>query len=109
MLEGQNLPAEILAVSVDPADKLKQMRDKIKNKPGINFPFLSDLDHRVIDRYGLLNDKSQRVIPHPATLVIDQHGIVRWRFIEVNYKVRPSNETVVQELAKLPATPAKKP
>jgi hypothetical protein len=26
------------AVSVDPADKLKQMRDKIKDQPGINFP-----------------------------------------------------------------------
>ena len=103
-MEGQNnVNAEILAVSLDPADKLLQMRNRIKDKPGVNFPFLSDLDHRVIDRYGLLNDKAQRAMPHPATLVIDQQGIVRWRFIEVDYKVRPSNETVLQELKKLAA------
>ena len=96
-------------MSVDPADKLKQMRDKIKDQPGINFPFLSDLDHRVIDRYGLLNDKAQRVIPHPATFVLDQQGVVRWRFIEVDYKVRPSNETVLKELVKLPVAKTKKP
>ena len=95
------MQAEILAVSVDPADKLLQMRNRIKDKPGVNFPFLSDLNHRVIDRYGLLNDKAQRAMPHPATFVIDNAGIVRWRFIEVDYKVRPSNEMVLTELKKL--------
>ena len=88
-------------MSLDPADKLLQMRNRIKDKPGVNFPFLSDLDHHVIDRYGLLNDKANRPMPHPATLVIDKTGIVRWRFIEVDYKVRPSNETVLTELKKL--------
>ena len=88
-------------MSLDPADKLLQMRNRIKDKPGVNFPFLSDLDHHVIDRYGLLNDKAQRAMPHPATLVIDNAGIVRWRFIEVDYKVRPSNEVVLTELKKL--------
>ena len=88
-------------MSLDPADKLLQMRNRIKDKPGVNFPFLSDLDHHVIDRYGLFNDKANRPMPHPATLVIDKTGIVRWRFIEVDYKVRPSNETVLTELKKL--------
>ena len=88
-------------MSLDPADKLLQMRNRIKDKPGVNFPFLSDLDHHVIDRYGLLNDKANRPMPHPATFVIDKQGIVRWRFIEVDYKVRPSNETVLTELKQL--------
>ena len=109
MLEAQgNAKAEILAVSVDPPDKLMQMRDKLKDKPGINFPFLSDLDHRVIDRYGLLNDKARRPMPHPATLVIDKQGIVRWHFIETDYKVRPTNEAIAQELAKLSTGNSKK-
>jgi peroxiredoxin len=57
----------------------------------------------VIDRYGLLNDKAQRPLPHPATFVIDREGRVRWRFVEVDYKVRPSNEDVLRELAKIEA------
>jgi peroxiredoxin len=55
----------------------------------------------VIDRYGLLNEQSRRVVPHPATLVIDRKGLVRWRFIEVDYKLRPSNEDVLKEVRKV--------
>ncbi len=62
---------------------------------------LSDADHRVIDRYGLLNEGSKRPMPHPATYVIDRAGKVRWRFVEVDYKIRPSNEDVLRELAKV--------
>jgi peroxiredoxin len=91
----------ILAVSVDPHDKAHLLRDKLKDQPGVNFPLLSDPDHRVIDRYGLLNERAQRPLPHPATYVIDRAGQVRWRFVEVDYKVRPSNEDVLREVAKI--------
>ena len=91
----------ILAVSVDPHDKAQSLRKKLKDKPGINFPLLSDADHRVIDRYGLFKEKSRRPLPHPATYVIDREGKVRYRFVEVNYRKRPSNEDVMKEVAKL--------
>ena len=89
---------EVLAVSLDPHDKAHFLRDKLKAQSGFNFPLLSDANHRVIDRYGLLNDKSPRGIPHPATYVIDRKGVVRWKFIEVDYKVRPSNEDVLAQV-----------
>jgi peroxiredoxin len=73
----------------------------LKDNPGFNFPLLSDPDHRVIDRYGLLNDKAQRPIPHPTTLVIDRKGIVRWRFTEVDYRIRPSNEDILKQISKI--------
>jgi peroxiredoxin len=73
----------------------------LKGEAGFDFPLLSDQDHKVIDRYGLLNDKAQRPLPHPATFVIDRAGKVRWRFVEVDYKVRPSNEDVLRELGKV--------
>ncbi len=68
-----------------------------------DFPLLSDPGHRVIDRYGLFNpvDPKGRQIAHPATYVIDRDGVVRWKFVEVNYKVRPSNEDILQELEKI--------
>ena len=99
---------EILAVSVDPHDKALLMREKLKDNPGFNFPMLSDADHRVIDRYGLLNDKSQRVIPHPTTLVIDRKGVIRWRFTEVDFRVRPANEDILKQVAKVETAAAKK-
>jgi peroxiredoxin len=61
------------------------------------FPLLSDPGHKVIDLYGLLNP-SGRGLPHPATYIIDKKGIVRWRFVEVDYKVRPTNEQIIEAL-----------
>ena len=67
----------------------------------IDFPLLEDANHRVIDRYGLLNPKSKGW-PHPATYVIDKQGIVRWKFVEVDYKVRATNDMILQALTTLP-------
>jgi len=92
---------EIIAVSVDPHDKARIMLDKIRKEKGDEFPLLSDPDHRVIDRYGLLNTNARRPIPHPATLIIDRRGIVRWKFIEVDYKLRPSNDDLLREINKI--------
>jgi hypothetical protein len=33
--------------------------------------------------------------------VLDSKGIVRWKFTEVDYKVRPTNEMVLAEVKKL--------
>ncbi len=81
------------------------MVDRVAEQDGIvvDYPLLSDPDHRVIDRYGLfnMNDPKGREITHPATFVIDTDGIVRWRFVEVNYKVRPTNEDILRELRAL--------
>jgi peroxiredoxin len=62
---------------------------------------LSDANHRVIDRYGLFNPQSRQPLPHPATYVIDRDGKLRYRFVEVDYKIRPSNDDVLKEVAKL--------
>jgi len=86
---------------VDPKDKAIFLRDKLKDQPGFNFPLLSDADHKVIDRYGLLNEQAKRPMPHPATYVIDRKGKLRWRFVEVDYKVRPSNDDVLAQVKKI--------
>jgi peroxiredoxin len=78
------------------------MADKISRDDGKapDFVFLSDSGHRVVDRYGLLNPAGQGW-PHPATFVIDRQGIVRWKFVEVDYRVRASNEQILQVLNRL--------
>lgn len=109
LTEEQHASTEILAVSVDAPDDLQKMVDRVSREDGAlpDFPLLSDPGHRVIDRYGLFNqdDPRGREITHPATFVIDRAGIVQWRFVEVDYKVRPSNEEILRVLEGLPREP----
>ncbi|MEO7361224.1 MAG: peroxiredoxin family protein [Gemmatimonadaceae bacterium] len=68
-----------------------------------DFTFLSDPEHEVIARYGVLNPAgSRRGIPHPATFVIDKKGVVRWRDIQTDYKIRPTNAVVLAAVKALP-------
>jgi peroxiredoxin len=81
---------------------LQKMIDAIsKNgaKP-VDLLFLSDPEHKVIDRYGILNPSSKG-LPHPATYVIDKKGIVQWKFVEVNYRIRPTNQQILEALNNL--------
>jgi peroxiredoxin len=89
-----------VTVSVDDTEGMKKMVDRISkdDKVAPDFVMLSDPDHAVIDRYGLLNEDSGRPMPHPATYVIDREGVVRYRFVEVDYKVRPTNEDILEVL-----------
>ena len=92
---------ELLALSIDNREMMQKMADKVA-ADGVkaDFTFLSDPDHRVIDRYGLLNP-SGKGWPHPTTYVIDRQGAVRWKFTEVNYKIRPTNQMILDALTKV--------
>ena len=93
---------QLLAVSTDThADSQKlALRLQAASKDGTNFPLLADSDHKVIDRYGLFNPDG-RGWPHPTTYVIDKQGVVRWKFTEVDYRIRPTNKQIIAELRKL--------
>jgi len=100
---------EVLGVSVDPPDKIRTALEKMERKvPGpANVILLSDPDHAVIDRYGVLNEQAaanQRFVPHPTTYVIGKDGKVTWKFTEVDYKVRPSNEAILEAIRKPAST-----
>jgi peroxiredoxin len=103
--DEQKLDTQIVALSVDAPEDLQRMIERISGDDGIlpDFPFLTDPGHQVIDRYGLFNpdDPRGRQITHPATFVIDKDGVVRWKFVEVDYRIRPTNEDVLQALADL--------
>jgi peroxiredoxin len=92
-------------VSIDDREHQKIMIDRVAESDGreLEFTLLSDPEHAVIDRYGLLNqhDPRARPIPHPTTLVIDRDGFVRWKFVEINYKIRPTNEQILDALAEV--------
>jgi len=96
----------IVAIAPDAMEKLGDIIPKVKAKTDGQFmvTLLSDADHAVIDRYGLLNVEAAargRFLPHPTTYVLDRKGVVRWKFTEKDYKVRPTNEVILKELLKL--------
>lgn len=87
--------ADVVAISIDKPEKSRELGDKLK----IPFPILSDVDHKAIDAYDLYNPEGR--ISKPATLVLDSKGIVRWAFFEEDYKIRPLNEVIFEELKKI--------
>jgi peroxiredoxin len=93
---------QILAVSIDSHEDSKKFVQKLKERfPGdLDFPMLEDKNHKVIDRYGILNPQGKGW-PHPATYVIDQRGTVRWKFIETDYKKRPTTEQILKALREI--------
>ncbi len=105
MNEEQKLTTKILAVSVDTVEAQQMMIDRISKEDGIipDYPLLSDPDHAVIDRYGLYNpeESRRRPVPHPTTLVIDMDGMVRWKFVEINYRSRPEIADILAAVAAL--------
>lgn len=90
----------LYAISVDPPDVSKSFAEKIASdgKGAVNFPLLSDPEHKIIDAYGLRDPayEGQKVygIPHPAVYVIDKTGKVVWAKIESNYRERPANQEI---------------
>ena len=76
----------------DPA-KLEAMRADL----GLSFPVLADPECATIRAYGVLNEDSGK-IPHPAALVIDKEGVVRFVRVDVDYKVRPEPEELIAAL-----------
>lgn len=87
---------ELIVVSIDGENETRRTIGNIA-KDGVqpDFTFLYDPDHAVIDRYGILNPGgSRRGIPHPAAYIIDTRGVVRWRDVQTDYKIRPTNDAI---------------
>ena len=103
MTKEEKEKVQILAVSIDNREDSKKFVQKLKERfaGDLDFPMLEDKDNKVIDRYGILNPDGKGW-PHPTTYVIDQQGIVRWKFVEVDYRKRPTNEQILQALRKIP-------
>jgi len=103
LTNGEEKKSQILAVSTDSHEDSKLFVKNLKTRfsGSLDFPMLEDNGHKVIDRYGILNPEGKGW-PHPATYVIDKEGVVRWIFVEVDFKKRPSNQQILAALKKLP-------
>jgi peroxiredoxin len=97
----KSLDVQILAVSVDPADKGKWAQEKLKAA----FPFLSDSKHEVAELYGTLSpeyrNRSGDSINTPTLVLVGKSGTIRWIHQATNFRVRATIEEDLAEARKL--------
>lgn len=115
--EINQLGATLIAISPELPDKSLNTVEK-NNLP---FTVLSDMDNNVARKYDLVfkldtetanryeskfglsqyngNDKAE--LPIPATYIIDREGIIRYAYVNPDYKKRANPEDVVMELTQL--------
>ncbi len=98
--------AELWAVSVESSEASAafKKRNAKKGHP-INFPLLWDKDHKIIDSFGLTDPRYKGHkydgIPYATMHIIDKNGKIRFSHVALTYSIRPSNEKILSELAKL--------
>ena len=73
---------------------------------GLEFPLLFDEDVKHVNAMGLRNtqyEPGQRAygIPYPGIFLIDAQGVIRAKFAEEDYKLRPEFSLVMEEAKKL--------
>lgn len=78
-----------------------RVTDEAGGPPG--FPLLADPGLRVINRYGVYNPEGfqGREVPHPAVYVIDRSGIVTWKFLNTDARIRAENDDILQALEQI--------
>ena len=70
--------ARVVALSVDLSERSEPLRNALR----LPFPLLCDPQRRVVERWGLLNQKEHGGIAYPAVFVIDRDRTVRYRSLD---------------------------
>lgn len=86
----------LVGLSYDPPATLASFAAKA----GIGFTLLSDTSSAMIDALGLRDPAYEAGsfaagVPKSSTLIIDRAGVVRWKRVAVDYRVRPQNSQLL--------------
>jgi len=94
--------AKVLAICVDSVEK----NAKVVEKLTLEFSILSDPELVATKAFDLLHEGGFRRenldIARPAVFILDRQGVVRWRYLTDNWRVRVRAETVLEQLSKVP-------
>ena len=94
------LNAEIVAVSVEEA----AIGANVSQLLGLQYPMLSDVEHKVVNLYGVYNLLGDSLAT-PSVFLIDVEGVIRWEYVGVSTSDRPSNEIILNQLKALAGSP----
>ncbi len=94
--------AELLAISTDNAAQAKKAIEDVKRRVGveIEFPLLGDPELKAINAYNAKDPLNPR-IARPMTYIIDENGVIRWKFLDVRVGNRLKGDRIVAELKSL--------
>lgn len=93
--------AELLATSADPVEAGRKLAADLK----LDYMLLSDPDLKVINAYGVRHPgagPSSKDIARPATFILDRNGVVRWRDLTEDIRIRIRPERILEQLAQIP-------
>ena len=85
----------IVGISYDSVDVLAKFTEKRK----ITYPLLSDSGSKTITAYGLLNREAKgkaQGIPYPATIVLDDKGMIRAKLALKGYQNRHTTKDLIK-------------
>lgn len=113
------LGATLVAISPQVPDG-SMTQDEISQ---MDFVVLSDQDAQIASQYGIawevpefliehmrvdrnlnlekINNGNASVLPIPATFVLDSDGVVKWRYIDVDYRTRSEPDDIIEALQNL--------
>ena len=94
--------AELLVISTDNAAMAKNVIEKAKKQRNveIGFPLLGDPALKIIEAYNARDPLNPR-IARPMTYIIDENGVIRWKFLDVRVGNRLKGDRIVAELKSL--------
>ena len=101
--EIERAGAQLVFIAAEKRDGMFKPAKFLEEHP-VSFPFLLDEDRTVTKAYGLYHrlGKDAINIAHPATLVIDRGGTVRYIYRGENQADRAPIEQVTEAVRKLP-------
>ena len=100
--EFQAMGINVASMTYDPVATLAAAAEE----HGVEFPMLFDENVKHVNAMGLRNmqyEPGQRAygIPYPGIFLIDAQGVIRAKFAEEDYKLRPEFSLVMEEAKKL--------
>ena len=82
----------VLAVAVDSVEQ----NAGVVRDVGLGYHILSDPELTTIDAYGVRHDRpGEPSIARPATFLIDRDGVIRWRDVTENFRLRPKPDAIL--------------
>jgi len=90
-----------IAISVDTPEESRDL----SRKAGYTFPLLSDPDTKTIGRYGIVHKgagQNGHDIARPAEFLVDRSGVVRWRNLTEDFRVRARPDQMLDAAQALP-------
>jgi peroxiredoxin len=85
-----------LAISPDGPEALAAFSDRA----GIRFPLLGDRDLSVTSKFGVVSEANAS-LPHPAVVIVDGEGTVRFVRVDEDYRQRPAAHELLAVMSDL--------